>query len=140
MHISCRSVGVCCMRFTLEKSRVLFYSTRHIASAIYVYCKPGVCLANLFEQEVPYNGKIWRVLYLANGPFERIGVFNLAFRAWLRMTGMGHSPCRLILAIFDLPKFAKSPNKTLAKFSRYTLYGISRGGTKLLTFANQVGN
>ncbi len=25
--------------------------------------------------EVPYNGKIWRVLYLANEPFERIGVF-----------------------------------------------------------------
>ncbi len=31
--------------------------------------------ATYIDIDIPYNGKIWRVLYLANGPFERIGVF-----------------------------------------------------------------
>ncbi len=45
---------------------------------------------------------IWRM-----GRLNVLAFFNLAFRPWLRMTGTGHSPCRLILAIFNLAILAK---------------------------------
>ncbi len=40
--------------------------------------KPFINLHSSIKEKgmcIPYNGKIWRVLYLANEPFEHIGVF-----------------------------------------------------------------
>ncbi len=67
-----------------------------------------------------YNRKILRVLYLANEPFERIGVSGVA-----PYNGNVVIRRRLIFVIFNLVILAKirqiAKLKTIAKVSRYTV-------------------